>query len=449
MRLLKLNGSIAAWLLLATWLAAAEPIVSVGKPSLRDIAYSPDGQYLATLAGGYLELLDAATHASRARVDGRNASGLLYSPDGGLLALLGASGGIELLDTGDLSTAVALPGPSRRRRAAFSPDGSLLAAAKGDTVSLWDTRTWTIVGELTGDDGPRLIDEMNHDGQIVNRNRSQNVTCIAFHPNGRTVAVGSIRTTVALWDVETTTIVSRLQVSPFAYARSLLFSDDGRFLLGATSGAGIALWETGSPEPRFIQRPGTDGREAASLGFSPDGRRSLVGDAQSRLRIVDPDSMDERLVLAPDFGPDPPPVQTSLNRLAVLTRSPDGTRLAGVIGRASIVVWDAESYAVRARVYGYKQTYPNALYLPKIHRVVTGVYSTTLNVWDARTGALVGAVQFGAHIDDLAAHPDGTRIAVDAHDYTYLLNVESMKKLYRWQVGGFSTALAFSPSGAR
>ena len=439
---------VVALLGVATSLTAAEPVVSVGKPRLRDIAYSPDGRYLATLTAEYLELLDAETHAPGSRVSSQNANALLYSPDGRLLALIGATGGIQLLDADDLSTKVALPESGGRGRAAFSPDGRLLAVAKGDTVLLWDTTTRTVLAELSGDDGPQLVRELTDDGRVVDRHHTQYVTSLAFHPDGRTVAVGSIRSTVALWDVETASIVDRLDVTRTGYARSLRFSDDGRFLLGATSGAGIALWQVGSPAPRFIQAPGTDWRDGTSLAFSPDGRHALVGDEQSRLRIVDTVTLEQRLVLAPDFGPEPPRVQSGLNRLVALTRSPDETRLAGVIASDSIVVWGAQDYAVQARIYGYHQTHANALYLPAVGRIVTGVHSLVMTVWDATTGAIVGAAQLGGSIDRLAAHPDGRRVAVDAYGGVEVWDIASMERPSRLDSWAYGTELAFSPSGS-
>jgi WD40 repeat protein len=449
MRLARVVATVGLLILSSAGLRAAEPIVSVGKPRLRDIAYSPDGQYLATLTGEYLELLDANTYELASRVHSGNASGLLYSPDGRWLALAGGGGaGMGVLDAGSLATVATLPESGSAGRAGFSPDGKLLAVAKGDAVVLWDTTAWEVVAELSGDDGPLLRWEVSRDGRAVDRHRAQHVTSLAFHPDGRTLAVGSVRTTVAIWAVETASIVDRLNISRSAFATALRYSGDGRFLLGATSGAGIAVWSDASPDARFVQRLGTDPREGVSLAFSQDSQHALVGDGQARLRIIDTTTLDERIVLALDFGPDPPLVQSGLNRLAALTWHPDGDRLAGAIPISSIVVWNPQDYSVRERVYGYRQDSPNALYLPGSDRIVTGFDSSAINVWDARTGELVGAMQFGSAVDDLAAHPDGRRIAVDAVTSTFLVDVERMQVTRRWPTGSYGTQLAFSPSGA-
>ena len=151
--------TVAMLLFLDAGLRAAQPVVSVGKPRLRDIAYSPDGTRLATLTGDYFEFLDADTHARTSRVDSGGASALLYSPDGRLLILLGGRPAAVVLDADDLSTVATLPERGARGRTAFSPDGKLLASASGDAVVLRDTTTWSIVAELSGDDGRRVVQE--------------------------------------------------------------------------------------------------------------------------------------------------------------------------------------------------------------------------------------------------------------------------------------------------
>ena len=67
---------------------------------------------------------------------------------------------------------------------AFSPDGKTLASGSVDaTIMLWDVEKGQSIG-----DQPLL--------------GSAPVTCVAFSPDGKTLASGSVDTTIFLWDVE-------------------------------------------------------------------------------------------------------------------------------------------------------------------------------------------------------------------------------------------------------
>ena len=61
-------------------ISAYEPLVTIGKPALHDILYSPDGRFLATLTEYYLEILDAETYASVSHVQYMKMAQGLRSP---------------------------------------------------------------------------------------------------------------------------------------------------------------------------------------------------------------------------------------------------------------------------------------------------------------------------------------------------------------------------------
>lgn len=70
--------------------SAYEPLITIGKPDLQDILYSPDGRFLVTLTASYLEFLDAKTFVpvTSEELDGDTCK-LAFSPDSSLLAILG------------------------------------------------------------------------------------------------------------------------------------------------------------------------------------------------------------------------------------------------------------------------------------------------------------------------------------------------------------------------
>ncbi len=181
---------------------------------VRCIAFSPDGQFLATDAGAAVALLEVSTGREKMRVmgRGRRIKCLAFSPDGRFLAagweqwqsllvwdVTHAAPSLELLVPWDSVASVA-----------FAPDSRQLVAS-ADSANL--AAVWEIPS------GKQLTTLQGH---------VQGTYGVGFSPDGRTIATASNDQTVKLWNLETSQEMLTLPLG--SYAGGLKFSSDGRYL---------------------------------------------------------------------------------------------------------------------------------------------------------------------------------------------------------------------------
>ncbi|MFE4540515.1 toll/interleukin-1 receptor domain-containing protein [Streptomyces scopuliridis] len=298
------------------------PRVIHGKGDVRGVAYSSEG--LLAVADDQVRLYDLATGALRASLEDLDGSvaTVAFSPDGRLLAVGDADGGVRLLDVTSADSPRTLGAVSAAadgtNELVFAPDGKLLVLARagGSVLDVQDPSRPRSLGSLPPDTiaasptGALILTEARASAVLglwilsgsARLTRAATVTSpsdgvfatdgrAAFSANGRTLAVGGGDNRVRLWDIDDPTrpaIRSDLNAQGRDGVSSMEFSLDGTVLAVGGSDGVITLWDVSDP---FRPRSGArlTGYPAFAsvfgLAFGPDGQ-TLASIAGNREKLA-------------------------------------------------------------------------------------------------------------------------------------------------------------------
>jgi WD40 repeat protein len=244
--------------------------------TVKALAYSPDGKTLATGdAGGTLALWNSLNGRRTITFPSslREINSLAFSPDGTLLAYGGRADGanvnlfIRNLVSGALQSLRIRQGEvGEVLDLAWSPDGSLLASGGRDRiVHIWDAKTGMEIETLNfylEDNAPQKV----YEGPI----RS-----LSFSPNGKWLATGGEDNesgerdkTLQVWDTAAWSDQPPVifKGGPNENLTSLAFSPDGQTLVSGYNNGTIVTWNFNSQQPNETIK--AHNRPITSLDFS-------------------------------------------------------------------------------------------------------------------------------------------------------------------------------------
>jgi WD40 repeat protein/serine/threonine protein kinase len=270
------------------------------------LAFMPDGRRIASAHNGNIRIWDARTGEELKRIIGPRGLlgriGLVFSPDGSILAASSPDGSVVLWDTERWAPRKDLKGPSVVD-ADFSHDGTRLATACSDgTIQLWDvvrgTPDWVVAGHTGGansigfapDDGRvvsggedrkvRVWDSASGRELLACSGHATGVRDVAFSPDGRAVASvgGSYRdepkAEVKIWDSATGQETASLQ-GHTSLVTGVAYFPDGRRIATSSDDRTVKLWDVATGEEVFTLRGHTSG--VVSVAVSRDGRQIVSG----------------------------------------------------------------------------------------------------------------------------------------------------------------------------
>jgi WD40 repeat protein/beta-lactamase regulating signal transducer with metallopeptidase domain len=296
-------------------------------------ALSPDGRTVAVAGqDGMIRLHETANGKEVLQFKGhqRGSAALVFSPDGKALAERGADGAIRLYDpakgtelrqfaaqaaSNPYPPGVVVAVPARVGFAGtpglvFSPDGKLLASAGSSPGVVALPGAAVGRGRPNGGASINLFDLGT--GKVIRKiEPTLPVSSFAFSPDGRVLATENADESVSLWEVASGKERARLGKAavaaapplPGATARlvkvvgggvgfaepagptTLAFSPDGRVLVARGPDRSASAWDvTGGQE--VGQLKGHDGR-VETVSFSPDGKTVASGSTDTTVLLWD------------------------------------------------------------------------------------------------------------------------------------------------------------------
>ncbi|MDE0317462.1 MAG: WD40 repeat domain-containing protein [Candidatus Poribacteria bacterium] len=469
-------------------------IARIGKGSLGQIHFSPDGSKLAVSTSIGIWFHDPNTGKELELLQRPNIPypfPFAFSPDGNTMAIginpkkKNASGSsrysVELVNVTNGEKKEMLVGHLHRVKSiAFSPDGNYVASVGGfaNTDRLWNTQTgesitikrmhakgvnlvlFTLDGPTFAtvgyDNAAYLWDGKTGNHKLTLKGHTKQVSSITYSPDNKSIATRSRDGTIQLWDATTGKHNTTLKLNKES-VRSLAYSPDGKTVVSGNDNGDVQLWDIQTMELKSTLTGHTE--SVRSVAYAPDGKTIASTSRDETVRLWDAATGETKAIL------------TGYMDINAAAYSPDGNTIVTGNHDGRVQVWDAQSAKIKNTFTGknYGIIF-GVTYSPDGNTIaVVSSYDRVL-LLDAKTGNHKATLKHFGLIDavflllqnreydigPIAYSPDGNTIVTGGDYYTiekgtvYLWNAKTGKRkrvIYKGK-GGVSTAV-FSKDGKR
>lgn len=390
-------------------------ILTQGEPSIRALAFSPDGTVLASAT--------TTNSESEEGVVARKTDIILWDVSSGkpVGALQGLEGSYTSL--------------------AFSPDGSVLAGGRADEiltpnkseagVTLWDLKSGQEVAKL-----PAAID----------------ASVLIFTPDGKQLLAGNWVAGHRLWTLpdggykemaglpilrDRSPWISVADLNPyvkkFAVAKR---STDNDVIQNPKQNVVIVLDASGTKLLKELKWDGGEYQWVTAVRFSPTGKSLACADIEGRVKVWDTETWDETASV---------PKGESSN---VIAMSPNSKVLAFSSEDSKVIkLWDLNDETMMKVLggdTGHKKEITALAFSPDSRTLASGSDDNMVKLWDVETGRVKTLAKHTTTIQDFAFSPNGKVLVTVA---TYDESEDELDKgIVFWAVESGTVLKSITPS---
>ncbi|KAB8317160.1 protein kinase [Tolypothrix campylonemoides VB511288] len=392
---------------------------------VNSVAFSPDGQLLATAGNGIIRLWQISYRLAWrielwpiscrqeqeivveeiCHLTGHYGDiySIAFSQDRRILASGGSDGTIKLWEvaTGkEIRTFSDDPDRiDRISSVGFSlgANGEILASSSLNTISLRQVETGREIHTFAGNTSRYVGSKKYIDSMSIN-DRSRDIDPIVLSPDGQILASGSFRW-IQLWEVRTGRAIKILREHEYP-VKSIAFSPDGLLLASGGQDNVIKLWHVGTGKEIKILYGHS--HTVYSVAFSPDGQLLVSTSSDGTIRLWQVADGSQIRNLTFDFR--------WMDRWKSITLSPDGQLLA----------------------IGTEYTREYSKY-------------TTIKIWQVETGAEIYTFTAPSDFNSFAFSFDRQLLAIATQDKTIkLLDVATGTEIHTFTASSQVHSISFS-----
>ncbi|MFN8525398.1 MAG: serine/threonine-protein kinase [Chloroflexota bacterium] len=231
------------------------------------------------------------------------------------------------------------------------------------------------------------------------------VTSVAFSPDGTLLASGGMDSRLKLWRVADGSTVRTIGAHR-NWVSSVAFSPDGTTLASASADGSIRLWRVSDGEQ--LRAISGVGWWINSVAFSPDGAHIVAGSRDGSLRIWRPEDGHAVATILAHTSP--------VTSVAV---SPDSALVASASRDRSIRVWRRDDLRLHLKLEGHTEPVLGISFAPGGQMLASGAADQTARLWSVQSGQCLATAE--AHrrwVTGVAWSGDGRLLATASEDGT-------------------------------